>query len=538
VPAFEVLDASSGFHFERYDDFQGQRRILETNGGGVAIFDFDLDGFPDTYLTSACRLPVRRDDRRTPGALFRNLGGMKFESVASPALLMQFGHAHGCAVGDFDADGFDDLYITAFGRNTLWQNAGDGTFTDVTESTGTAVPAWSSSAAFADINNDGHLDLYVVNYLAVTDSDPKLCPDPDSPTGYIGCSPTIFDGVDDVLMLSDGTGRLIDRSEECGISGRNGKGLGVVILDFNADQVPEIHVANDGQPNFLFTQAREQHGAGTAGIPRFEERALTGAVALNEAGLAQASMGIATGDCDADGRTDIFLTHFYGDTNTLYLNRGDLQFEDATRISGLGTASRQTLGFGTAFLDCSNSGWLDLIVTNGHVDDRSWRGGEPYRMRAQLFQNTQQGTFREVTQWSGDFFQQEWIGRGLATGDLDRDGRMDAVISHQADQSAVLHNQTAGGRAIVLKLVGTDSNRNGLGARVEILTNDDNLLTRDLAGGGGFQSASSQEVHLGIGSNLHQDIIIHWISGRKRRYQDIPPGFWTAIEGASELIRR
>ena len=258
LPSFRVLGSESGFHFERYDDFQGQRRILETNGGGVAIFDFDQDGFPDTCLTSACRLPVSPHDRDTPGELFRNLGGMTFEPVSGPALLTLSGHAHGCAVGDFDADGFDDLYITAFGRNTLWQNEGDGTFTDITEATGTGVTAWSSSAAFADINNDGHLDLYVVNYLAVSDRDPKLCPDADSPTGYIGCSPTIFEGVDDVLFLSDGTGHLIDRSGECGISGLKGKGLGLVILDFDSDRVPEIYVANDGQPNFLFAQSKER----------------------------------------------------------------------------------------------------------------------------------------------------------------------------------------------------------------------------------------------------------------------------------------
>ena len=537
LPSFRMLESKSGFHFERYDDFQGQRRILETNGGGVAIFDFDGDGFLDTYLTSGCRLPVRHDDHDTPGQLFRNLGGMVFESAADSSRLMQFGHGHGCAVGDFNADGFDDLYITAFGRNTLWQNGGDGTFTDVTEATGTGVPVWSSSAAFADINNDGHLDLYVVNYLEVSDGDPKLCPDADSPTGYIGCSPTVFEGVDDTLFLSDGAGQLIDCSEKCGISGRNGKGLGLVILDFDADRIPEIYVANDGQPNFLFAQTGEHRSPDSVNTPKFEDHALRGAVAMNEAGLAQASMGVAAGDCDADGRPDLFLTHFFGDTNTLYLNQGNLLFEDTTRTSRLGTASRQSLGFGTAFLDSDNSGWLDLIVTNGHVDDRSWRGGEPYRMRPQIFQNTQQGSFQETSQWSGDFFQRKWIGRGLATGDLDRDGRIDAVISHQADASVILHNETEAGQSILLKLVGTQSNRNGLGTRVEVQTDGNHQFSRELAGGCGFQSANAQEIHLGIGSNQRKNIIIHWVSGKSDRYQDVQPGFWTAIEDQAELIR-
>ncbi|MDA1251619.1 MAG: CRTAC1 family protein, partial [Planctomycetota bacterium] len=353
--------------------------------------------------------------------------------------------------------------------------------------------------------------------------------------------PTLFDGVDDVLFLSDGAGRLVDCSKACGIEGRNGKGLGVAIVDLDGDLKPEIYVANDGEANFLFGPpfegARSTLIPGLGAVPLFEDRALAAASALNEDGFAQASMGIAVGDCDRNGLPDLFLTHYFGDTNTLYLNQGQLTFEDSTRGSRLGTTSRLSLGFGTAFLDCDNNGWLDLIVANGHVDDRTWLRNEPYRMRPQLYRNRRDGSFEEVSDWCGEFFRKAWIGRGLATGDLDRDGRIDVVVSHQQDLSAVLRNETTAGPSIVLRLLGTHSNRNGIGAVVEVLS-EETPLRRELAGGAGFQSASALEVHVGVGMRSGLTVRIDWPSGTLETHRGLRAGVWTAIEGQNSLIAR
>ena len=530
IPRFEMLGPESGFSFNRYDDFQGQQRILETNGGGVALFDFDADGRLDIYMTNGCRLPVRLDDKSTPGSLFHNLGGMKFQAITEASQLTQFGQSHGCAVGDFDADGFDDLYLTAYGRNTLWHNNGDGTFEDITEEVGAEVPVWSSSAAFADLNNDGHLDLYVVNYLDESDESPRLCRDSATPTGYFGCSPAMFDGVSDVLLVSNGAGEFIDCSMSSGIGQLKGKGLGVTIVDFDHDQVPEIYVANDGQANFLFRRKPEdEQDHESDRVLRYEDVALRNAVALNEAGMAQASMGIAVGDCDRNGYPDLFLTHFHGDSNTLYVNQGELAFEDSTRGSHLGTTSRQTLGFGTEFLDVDNNGWLDLLIANGHIEDRTWQD-IPYRMKPQLYRSLRDGTFEEVSSWSGEYFSRQWVGRGLATGDLDGDGRVDAVVSHQHDGSAVLWNKSRGGNAVVLKLVGVESNRNAVGARVEV-SGVSVPLVRHAGGGSSFQSASPHAIHLGIGEKDGATVDVTWPSGQTQMLEGLTHGMWTVVEG-------
>ncbi|MFM7057615.1 MAG: FG-GAP repeat domain-containing protein [Planctomycetota bacterium] len=539
---FRTLGPESGFSFTRFDDQRGQWRILEANGGGVAVLDIDLDCWPDVFLTNGCRIPINPADRSTPGQLFRNRTRLKFDNVSRPSGLEQFGLGYGCAVADADEDGFDDLYLTRYGGNQFWQNNGDGTFTEVAAANGTRCGDWGSSAAFADLNRDGWQDLYVVNYLAESDTSPRLCPENASPTGFIGCSPALFDGVADRLYLSDGSGGYVDASADSGLASHPGKGLGVVICDFDGDSLPEIYVANDGEANFLFTVAVQPTAAGNVPGIRLTDIALQANAALNELGYAQASMGIAVGDFDHNSRSDLFLTHFFGDTNTLYLNHstpGQLGFRDATRAAALGPPSRQKLGFGTVAADFDGDGWEDIFVANGHVDDRSWmQGGQPFQMQPQLFQN-QQGRFADVSVSTGDWFQQAWLGRGAATADFNQDGRPDLVASCQLGPAAILINETRSLAVeqdfgfLSLTAIGTSGPRTPWG-----LTLQDPAVGAlwEVHPGESFQSASGREFMRGLKSGK-TELQVRFPGGQPTPLQT-PGGHYFLLENRGLFVRK
>ena len=525
LPSFEVW--KNGPVFERFDDISPRRRIIEVTGGGVGITDIESDGWPDLLLTNGCRLPLDPTDRNTPTRLFRNERGLNCPDVSSESGLQQFGFAQGTAVTDFNADGFEDIYVTAFGPNVLWLNNGDGTYTQAEQTPETEVRKWSSSAAAADLNGDGNTDLYVVNYLDESDTDPRLCPNPTSPDGYEGCSPALFDGVDDVVLLSDGAGGFRNVSADAGITGLKGKGLGVVACDFDRDGNVEIYVANDGQANFLFVQDGED------GSFHFRNDALVSNVAFNDSGHAQAGMGIAFGDYDRNGYSDLFLTHFYGDSNTLYANQGQLQFLDQTRAAQLAASSRRMLGFGTVFIDTLNSGWLDLFVANGHIDDLTWAGQNiPYRMRPQLYRNESSGTFLDVSEWAGSYFGNEWLGRGTAVADFNRDGRQDLAINNQLAKSVCLLNIASDtGRSLRLGL----KRREGIaGTRVEVQAGDAVIL-REVVGGASYLSASEAVVHVGLGEANNRRATVTWPSGEQTEL-NLEPGSW--VLPAGEVARR
>ena len=523
-PIYEMWGAERGFEFQRFDDISGYRRIMETTGGGVAICDFDKDGWLDAFLTNGCHIPLSPEDRETPSVIFRNRAGESFLNITPQCQLQQFGYAQGCCWGDFNADGFDDLYVGTFGQNSLWSNDGDGTFSEVKQDA--VSSSWTSSVACGDVNGDGWLDLYITNYLIESDVSPRLCPNSASPEGYEGCSPAIFDGAPDQLMLGQSDGTFRDISTTSQITESPGKGLGVVMADFNRDGQTDIYVANDGEANFLFVRRPDSTGL------EYDDIAFEAGVALNERGYAQAGMGIAVADCDDNGFLDMYLTHFYGDTNTLYVNEGELQFVEETRKSRLGSASRQMLGFGTLFTDFDNNGTPDLFVANGHVDDRTWKNPpEPYAMRPQFFRNDGSLNFADVTRESGPYFQDDWLGRGAANGDLNRDGSEDLIVSHQLRPSTVLINRTpAVNPSISLRLVGIQSNRNGIGAVVQ---RDGDTRVHELYGGGSYLSAPAPEIRIALQGGPTANLTIRWPSGIEQKLEGITAGEWVVIEGKS-----
>jgi hypothetical protein len=535
-----------GLNFTRYDDMRGENRTMEANGGGIAVIDFDLDGQLDLLFTQGGKLPLKRFTQDLSNALFRNCpsqgdrgtGRGRLENVTAAAGLTATGFHTGCAVGDLDADGFPDLYITAYGRSTVWSNRGDGTFENVTESSRGGVDTWGSSVALADFNGDGWLDVFVTTYLKLGDDPPILCKEPRSPTGTTQCSPTLIPALDDYLFVNDGRGGFLNVTREAGITAPDGKGLGVVALDVNGDGQLDIHVANDLTPSFLYINETPTKGqtlvSGTdIVLPRFQERGTEFGIALNGEGKATAAMGIAHGDYDRDGWIDHFVTNFYLETNTLFRNLEGQGFADLSSASRLGPPSRNTLAFGTEFLDIDHDGWLDLVVTTGHIEDRTWTKTEPYRMRPHLFRNERNGRFTDVAETGGSYFLANWVGRSLATGDIDRDGDLDLILSQQIDPSALLLNETpARNTSVLIKPVGRiGSARNGVGTRVTAVGITP-VLTRALVGGGGFQSASALEFHLPLGElQAFEELRFDWPDGGQDRWRNIPPGYYVAVEG-------
>lgn len=536
--AFRFQDATDDWNlqFTRFDDMRGDNRIQELLGGGTALVDFDLDGRLDLFLVQGCRLPLREKSSEYSSELFRNVG--RFEKVTQQAGVPVSGYFSGCAVGDYDEDGFPDLFLSGYGRSELMHNNGDGTFQALAEATGLAVDSWSTSTAWADFNKDGLLDLFVATYAKADDDPAKICEEPRSPTGTKSCSPILFPALDDFLFINDGHGRFVDVTQAAGITGPDGRGQGTLACDLTGDGWCDIFVANDTTPSFLYVN---QTGAATATlpsevepkIPSFVERGIEFGVALNADGKATAAMGVAHGDYDRDGWIDIFITNFFLETNTLFRNIGGNGFIDASTTSRLGPPSRNTLAFGTEFLDVDHDGWLDLLIPTGHIEDRPWSENEPYRMRPHLFRNDRNGRFTDVASDAGSYFTTEWIGRGLATGDIDRDGDLDFVVNNQIDPSRLVLNETPSGRAsVVIKPVGRNgSARCGIGSRV-VVTGVAPVLTKDIAGGGSFLSTCAQELHLGLNDqSSFAEIQLIWPDGHIDVWRDVSHGYYVAIQG-------
>jgi hypothetical protein len=504
---FADVTASAKIDFVHDSGATPEKFMFETFGSGLAWIDYDNNGFPDLFAVNGAP--------GTPNALYRNNKDGTFTNVTAEAGLA--GHAAyrtGVAVGDFDGNGFLDLYVTAFGPNALYRNNGNGTFTDVTSAAGVAGdPAdWSTSTGFLDFDRDGDLDLYVVNYLEFDRADNPYCG--LRRDGYrMYCNPTMFDGRADRLFRNNGDGTFADVSQAAGIANPAGKGLGVTFCDFDGDHDTDIYVANDMVRNFLY----RNNGDGT-----FLDVAYGAGVGFDANGKPQAGMGVDCGDIDGNALPELFVTNFADELNTLYLNRGDGGFDDISERAGLGSGFKP-LGFGTKLFDYDNDGDLDIHVTNGHVVDNVslYQPGSSYAQRDLLYENVG-GTFRDVSEAGGAALQAERVGRGLAVADFDNDGGLDVAISSVGRPLVLLKNQNlAGNHWLLIRAEGTAGNRFGLGARVRIQTADA-TQTREINNVASYQSAHDIRLHVGLGrSKTVTQIDVVWPGGARQTLRDV-----------------
>jgi tetratricopeptide (TPR) repeat protein len=508
--AFADLAESVGLRFF-HDNGHTRRNPPPTEAmcGGVGLLDYDGDGWLDVYVVQGGSFPPAGSPPNDGDRLFRNRGDRHFDDVTQRAGIAAFpgGYGHGVAVGDYDNDGRPDLFITRWRSYALYRNKGDGTFEDVTIKADLGGDRdWPTSAAFADLDGDGDLDLYVCHYLRYDPGKPKRCEHPDSPSAH-ECSPIDFPSLPDHVFRND-AGRFVDVTDQAGFVDPNGRGLGVVAAHLDDDDQIDLYVANDMTANDFF------HNLGGF---RFEETGAIAGVAAAADGGFKAGMGIAFGDLDGDGLPDLAVTNYFGESTTFYRNLGGGAFADHTATIGLTALSRPLLGFGVAFLDANNDGRLDLLSANGHVLDA--RPRFPWMMPLQLLLGGSGGRLVDGAERAGPAFRALHLGRGLAVGDLDHDGRLDAIVVAQNEPLVYLHNETARpGHFITLQLEGTRSNRDAVGARVTI-SSDGRRQVAQRHGGGSYLSASDPRLHFGLGEARRVDgIEVRWPSGRLDRY--------------------
>jgi len=519
VPQFIDDARSRGIVFSFDNGQTDHRHLPESMSGGVGLLDFDGDGWLDIYAVQGGPFPPHTD--RPPlfrDRLFRNTGDGHFEdaTVSSGLAGLAGGYGHGVAVGDYDNDGRPDLLVTRWRSYALYHNVGKGRFEDLTATAGLGGGRdWPISAAWADLDNDGDLDLYVCHYLKYDPETTPVCRFRNNPEN-VPCDPRSFPGLPDHVFRND-AGHFVDVTDQAGIVDRDGRGMGVVAADLDGDGKIDLFVANDTTANYFF---RNRGGF------RFTEQAHESGLATNAAGGYLAGMGVACGDFDGDGKLDLAVTNFLGESTTLYHNHGGGLFSDRTDAAGLAAPTRFVLGFGLAALDANNDGRLDLAQANGHIGD--YRPSNPYAMPAQLFLGEGAGKLREVSERAGQPWQVLRLARGLATGDFDNDGRVDIVLVSENAPLALFHNQLEAGNQnagstaahfLTLELEGSASNRDAVGAHVAV-TVAGKTQVADRFGGGSYLSAGDKRLHFGLGSKEVADLVeVIWPSGRRDRYE-------------------
>ncbi|HTM89217.1 MAG TPA: CRTAC1 family protein [Terriglobales bacterium] len=521
-PFEEVLPAQSGITWKHVAAKSPQKYLPETTGAGCAFLDYDNDGWMDIYFVNSGKCDFYEPNPPLSNALYHNNRDGTFTNVTEKAGVAGGGYGQGVAVGDYDGDGFPDLYVTQYGRSILYHNNGNGTFTDVTEKAGVAAPGWSSSALWFDYDNDGRLDLFVCQFVLFSKERSKDCrAGEDAKRGY--CIPHLYKPMASWLFHNNGDGTFKDVSRESGVAGALGKAWGAVAADLNNDGRMDLFVANDTVRNFLFMN----RGG------KFEETGEEAGIAYSADGRPRSGMGVDAADFDQDGWMDLFVANIDHEMYSLYRNNRDGTFDDVAMQTGIAQATRLMSGWGLKFFDYDNDGNLDLFLANGNPDDliESLHPGVSYREPCLLFHNTGK-SFQNVTSQSGPFFTRPLSSRGLAIGDFNNDGAVDVLIAVNDDRPVLLRNK-AGARNhwLGLRLIGKKSNPDAVGARISWQAGDLKRSTMKVAGGS-YLSSHDPRVVLGLGTRAKIDWVeIKWPqpSGAIERFTDLPVDRYIAL---------
>ncbi len=532
--SFTEVSRRTALQFQHISPPTVDRHLHLTMGSGLAWLDYDRDGSVDLLCAQGAEWDAKatRSIKHSSDFLFRNLQP-SFQEVSSHSGLQNFEYGMGFAVGDQNNDGFPDLYITNFGANKFYLNNGDGTFSEVINSAPLNDAGYSAGCTWTDINSDGNLDLYLSNYVLIDSADYPICNEKTRQGRQLAatCPPWHFSAKPDRLFQNSGDGSLSEVSEKMGLTVVPPlQGLGVLTADFDHDDDMDIYVANDSVPNHFWVND---------GQGKLTEDGLISGTSLNRSGQREAGMGVATGDVNGDGLLDIFVTNYFGETNTLYRNEGFGFFLDVTDEFGLAAPSRTRLGFGALLLDADNDADLDLFVTNGHVHDRLKELGRdiPYEQPPQVFEFGQ-NRFSDVSATAGAFFSEEHVGRGCASADYNRDGMIDFAVLHLNGPLALLQNQSRNKMlSISFRLVGTKSNRDGIGAYVKLKAGPLDI-TRHREGSSSYLSCNDELIHFGLKKqNSVDSVTVHWLGEQEQSWDNLKAGScYLLIEGQSTAI--
>jgi enediyne biosynthesis protein E4 len=529
LPMFRDVAVSAGLDFTHVSGASDQKFLPEILGSGGLFFDFDDDGWLDIFLVDGGSFADPTVAERARHRLFRNRGNGTFEDVTAASGIRHREYGMGACAGDYDNDGRIDLYITGVGRNVLYRNMGGGRFADVTDTAGVASRGWGTSCAFLDFDRDGKLDLFVTNYVDESWRRNEFCGNAGPPPMRDYCHPLIYPPSRSVLYRNTGKG-FEDVSTQSGVAAVRGNGLGVAVTDIDDDGWPDVFVANDATPNFLF----HNNGDGT-----FTDIASLAGVAVAIDGKVRAGMGAAFADFSGTGRPGLIVTNHETEMHSLFVNVDGRRFSEVTVARGIGPATRPYVGFGVVFFDYDNDTRLDLAIVNGHVMANAprVRAGAKYGQRNLLLRNTGE-RFQDMKEQAGPGFSPEMVSRGLAAGDIDNDGDLDLLITNNNDRPNLLLNEAGRGNALLVRTIGTKSNRSGIGARLTLVA-DGLRQVREVQSGSSYLSQNDLRAHFGLGKSTRAERLeIRWPSGATELVENLPVNHVITVREGQGVVSR